>query len=144
MRDAVVLEHAGAALPGRTVDASAILRVLNTETARPDNSKVSQVSRVYVLLGAFAVLYVSANFVGGSRYQRRIEEWAAQNDFRLQSTARKWGRGEHPGESGVWGEAPGFFRVTVIDAAGQWRSGWIRFRASLVGGRGTIEVRWPA
>ena len=95
------------------------------------------------MLGAFVALFVAANFVGGSRYQRRIEEWADQNGFRLRSVARKWSYFGTPW--GVWNrQGTWIFRVTVVDAAGQLQIGWIRFRASLVGGRGKMDVRWPA
>jgi hypothetical protein len=117
---------------------------LNRESECSDSSDVSPVAQVLVMQGVFVVLFVAANVVGASRCQRRIDEWATQNDFRLQSVERRWTYRGTPW--GLWGTGRGtwLFRMTVVDAAGLTRSGWIRFRASLVGGTGKMEVRWPS
>jgi len=90
----------------------------------------------------FAVVVVAQNFVGGPRCQRRMADWASQNRYQLQSAVRRRGT---TGPWGLWGTGRGtrFFEVTVVDAVGTTRHGWVRIGAGLAGiGTGKLDVRW--
>jgi hypothetical protein len=96
----------------------------------------------YILIGAIAVLGVAMSFVAGPRCQRRVAEWATHNNFRLQGAVR---RRYTTGPWGLWGSGRGtrFFEVTVVDAAGTTRRGWVRIGIGLAGiGTGKLDVRW--
>jgi hypothetical protein len=97
---------------------------------------------LYALIGAMAVLGVAMNFAGGSRCQSRMAKWASQNDYQIQGAEQRRGT---TGPWGLWGTGRGtrFFEVTVVDAAGTTRRGWVRIGAGIAGiGTGKLDVRW--
>jgi hypothetical protein len=96
----------------------------------------------YIFIGTIAVLGVAMSFVAGPRCQRRMAEWATQNNLQLQGAVR---RRYTTGPWGLWGTGRGtrFFEVTVVDAAGTTRRGWVRIGAGLAGiGTGKLDIRW--
>jgi hypothetical protein len=97
---------------------------------------------VYALIGAIAVLGVAMNFAGARRSQSCIAEWASQYNYQVQGAERRKGT---TGPWGLWGTARGtrFLEVTVVDAGGTTRRGWVRIGAGLAGiGTGKLDVRW--
>jgi hypothetical protein len=74
--------------------------------------------------------------------EKRIEAWASDNTFRLESAVQKpFGDGN---PWGLWGTGRGtrFYQVTVLDTSGATRVGWVRIRAGWTIGGGKLEVRW--
>jgi hypothetical protein len=92
-------------------------------------------------IAAFAVLFFVLIVWHFSRSRGLLEKWAAANGFRIiESNYRNLVRGPF-----FWTTSKGqtVYRVTVEDARGQRRSGWVRcggFFLGLLSDR--VTVRW--
>jgi hypothetical protein len=94
------------------------------------------------LILAIAALGVGLNFVGGPNCEKRIDAWATAQHFQVQSAVPTSIGGANPW--GLWGTGRGtrFYQVTVLDASGGTRIGWVRIRAGWTIGGGRLDVRW--
>jgi hypothetical protein len=90
---------------------------------------------------AFAIFFVVMIAWHFSRSRRLLEKWAAENGFRIiESSYRNLVRGPF-----FWTTSKGqsVYRVTVEDATGQRRSGWVRCGSWLLGlWSDSVQVRW--
>ncbi|MGO8873388.1 MAG: hypothetical protein ACLQPH_18695 [Acidimicrobiales bacterium] len=95
-----------------------------------------------VVIPLFIVLSLAFELVAGRRSTTRIQTWASDNRYQVESVHRLWF------STGQWGRLAGgrsrrYFDVVVRDFADSTRSGTVRVSGG-VGGliADSIEVKW--